>query len=234
MLWLDRLFGWLGGLHIPTLSEWLALLSGPYAAVGYPLVLLAAMLENTVLVTYLVPGGTMLLLAGIYAGQGVLDLPSALVLGWIGTFLGASIDYSIGRWGERTVLRALLRRPSFAGVLGHAGAFLRRYGLVAILVSHFVPQVRALVAVAAGMTRLPYARFALFEAPAALAWASVYILGGYWLADQIPLFEMLLQRFGSVLAVVGLSLLAARLLWPWIRRRRTPPAAEREQPIPPI
>lgn len=53
-----------------TLSEWLALIGRFYDGYGYPLVLVAAALENTFLVTLIFPGGTMVLLGGVYAGLG--------------------------------------------------------------------------------------------------------------------------------------------------------------------
>jgi membrane protein DedA with SNARE-associated domain len=212
----------LPALRLPSLSEWIDLLGGFYDSWGYPLVLIAAALENTFLLTIIVPGGTMVLLGGVYARLGVLELPFVILVGWCGTFVGASIDYALGRWGHQTRLRGLLARPAVAGPLERAGAMLGRYGMLALFGGHFVSQIRSLVAVAAGVTRLPYRRFALYEAPVALVWASAYAVGGYLLADQIPLFEDLLQRFGWVLA----ALTAAFFVWRVLatRRRATPRA----------
>lgn len=190
------------GIRLPTLSEWLALLGGPYGDYGYALVLVAAALENTFLVTFFFPGGTMVLLGGIYARQGLLELPYVVLVGWIGTFCGASFDYAVGRWGERTFLRRLLRHRHAEAPLERAAGLLRRYGFLALMVGHFIPQVRSLVAVAAGAAQLSYRRFVLYEAPAALAWASVYGVGGYLLAEQIPLFEEMMRRFGWAVALL--------------------------------
>lgn len=184
-----------------TLSEWLALIGGFYEGFGYPLVLVAAALENTFLLTIVFPGGTMVLLGGVYARLGYLDLPWVILVGWVGTFLGASVDYWLGRLNDRTWLRRVLEQRHMAGALERAGGLMRRYGPLAFMAGHFVPQVRSLVAVAAGVTRLPYPRFALYEAPAALAWASAYGVGGYFLADQLPLFEWGMQRFGWAVAL---------------------------------
>ena len=191
-----------------------------YGTYGYPIVWFAATLENTFIITWIVPGGTMVLLGGVYAQRGALDLPLVILAGWLGTFCGASIDYAIGRFGERTwPINRLLADKNVSVPLGRAGEMLARYGLWALMVSHFIGQVRSLVAVSAGLTRLPYWRFALYEAPAALAWATLYGLGGYFLADQIPLFEWILQRFGFVIAILTVAFLAYKM-WPSMFPRR--------------
>ncbi|HEV8637369.1 MAG TPA: DedA family protein [Chloroflexota bacterium] len=202
------------GVHLPTLSEWIELLGGFYAGWGYPLVLAAAALENTLLVTFFFPGGTMVLLGGVYARLGTLELPWVILVGWIGTYLGASFDYWVGRLGERGPFARVLGRRELRSPLARAGALLARYGMLALLGGHFVSQIRSLVAVAAGITRLPYRRFALYEAPAALAWATVYGVGGYLLADQLPRFEAMMNRFGWVAALISAALLAWRFWRP--------------------
>lgn len=166
----------------------------------------------------------MVLLGGVYSRLGSLELPLVILVGWIGTFIGASFDYAIGRFNDRTWLRRVMEQRHLAGALDRAGELLRRYGPFAFLLGHFIAQVRSLVFVAAGATRLPYWRFALYEAPAALVWSTVYGIGGYVLADQLPLFEEIMRRFGWGVAI----LIGAFLTWKfWIRPRRravqTPP-----------
>ncbi|TAK21360.1 MAG: DedA family protein [Chloroflexota bacterium] len=208
------------GIHLPGLSEWITILGGFYGAWGYPAILLAAAIENTLLVTLIFPGGTMVLLGGVYAGLGILDLPSVIAVGWVGTFLGASFDYAIGRGGHAGPTSRLLRKPMLAKPLERAGRMLARYGLPALIAGHFISHIRSLVAVAAGLTGMPYLRFALFEAPAALLWAGAYAIGGYFLADQIPLFEEILTRFGGFLAA-GISLFVAWQVWRSVWSART-------------
>ena len=200
--------------RLPTLTEWIALLGGFYEGWGYPLVLVAAALENTLLVTFFFPGGTMVLLGGVYSRIGTLELPLVILVGWIGTFLGASFDFAVGRLGERGPFASLLRRGALQQPMNRARALLDRYGFLALMGSHFVSQIRSLVAVAAGATGMPYWRFALYEAPAALAWATVYGIGGYALADRLPLFEEIMARFGWAVALLVGAFLAWKVWWP--------------------
>jgi membrane-associated protein len=206
--------------RVPTLTEWIALLGGFYDGWGYPLVLIAAALENTLLVTFFFPGGTMVLLGGVYSRLGTLQLPLVILAGWVGTFLGASFDFAVGRLGERGPFGPVLRRRELQPPLTRARALLDRYGFLALLGSHFVSQLRSLVAVAAGATGMPYWRFAMYEAPAALAWSTVYGIGGYLLADQLPLFEQIMSRFGWAVALA----VGAFLAWKLWRPARAPSA----------
>jgi membrane-associated protein len=162
----------------------------------------------------------MVLLGGVYSRIGALELPWVILVGWIGTFLGASFDYTIGRFNDRTWLRRVMEQRHMADALDRAGDLLRRYGPLAFLLGHFVAQIRSLVFVAAGATRLPYWRFALYEAPAALAWTTVYAIGGYFLADQLPLFEQIMKSFGWVVALA----IGAFVTWKvWLQPRRRAP-----------
>lgn len=205
--------------RIPSLTEWIELLGGLYGQWGYLIVPVAAAIENTLFVTFFFPGGTMVILGGVYARLGQLELPLVILLGWLGTFAGASLDYAIGRWGYSGPLGRLLRSEVVAQPLEKAGEMFLKYGFLALMAGHFVGQIRSLVAVAAGVTRMPYWRFALYEAPAALAWSAAYAIGGYALADQLPLFEQVMQRFGWA---VGL---AVGLFFAW-KLSRTPRRVE--------
>lgn len=214
-------------IQLPSLSEWIAILGGVYGAWGYPVIFLAATIENTFVLTWIVPGGTMVLLGGIYANLGELQLPWVILVGFAGTFSGASIDYALGRWGQH-LLRPILEQPDTKAGLDRVGWLLDRYGMLALFAGHFVGPLRSLVALSAGLARMPYSRFALFEAPAAFAWAAAYGIGGYFLADQIPLLESVLERFGWALAAFA----AAFFVWKLYLRPRwrastdaPPPAA---------
>ncbi len=188
-------------LHLPTFSEWVALLGGLYDRWGYAIVPIAAALENTFILNLFFPGGTILILGGVYARIGHLDLAVVIVLGWLGTFLGASFDYWVGRGGGRGPLARLLAHPRVAPPLAHAGALLARYGFLAFVGGHFTSHTRSVIAIAAALSGIPPGRFMLYELPAAFIWSTTYVVGGYLLADQLHVFEEFLNRFGWYVAM---------------------------------
>jgi membrane-associated protein len=209
---------------MPDLHGLFEALRTAYGAWGYPLVLAGALLENTVLLGLLLPGGSLVLLGAVYAQQGMLSLPLVLVLGWLGMVLGTSIDYALGRWALHNVLcRANLAarlEPKFAD----ARRFLMRHGAWALVVAHFVGHLRSFVAITAGMGRLPYRRFLCYEAVAAMAWNLIWVLAGYALGDKLDRLQRLMGGAGlAVLCAIAIGLIAARVVARLRSRRHAAP-----------
>lgn len=160
------------------MNEWLTWLLDTVQAVD-PVVRtlvagLAIMLETSVLVGLVVPGDTIVIIAGTAVGspwEGVA-LGVAVVIGaligesigfWLGRFLGPRIRYSrLGaRIGERSWIRAEL--------------YVNRRGGIAIFLSRFLPVLHSLVPLTVGMTGFAYRRFLAWTAPACILWATIYV-----------------------------------------------------------
>src|SRR5262245_10076061 len=69
-----------------------------YEHYGYLLVFLGALGENTALLGFVLPGGSLALLGAFYARQGTLNLGLVILLAWLGTVIGYSADYALGRY----------------------------------------------------------------------------------------------------------------------------------------
>lgn len=191
-----------------------------YATWGYPVVLLGALLENTVLLGLVLPGGSLVLLGAVYAQRGTLALPLVFALGWLGMLLGTSLDYALGRWGLRPVSR---RSPRLAEwlepKLAEARRFLARHGAWALVLAHFIGHVRSFVALTAGASRLPYRRFLVYEGIAALAWNVVWVTAGYLVGENLDRLQHLLG--GAGLGLAGLALVGYGV-YRLLARRRPP------------
>lgn len=135
---------------------------------------LAVMLETSVLVGLIVPGDTMVIVAGTAVGsplEGVL-LAAAVVVGallgesfgfWLGRFFGPRIRAS--RLGQRLGERNWVR----------ADRYLSRRGGPAIFLSRFLPVLHSLVPLTVGMSGYSYRRFLAWTTPACIIWAGLYI-----------------------------------------------------------
>ncbi|HEX2514861.1 MAG TPA: hypothetical protein VH257_09175, partial [Chloroflexota bacterium] len=64
-----------------------------------------------------------------------------------------------------------------------------------------------------GASGLPWRRFLVMEAPAALLWSTVYAGGGYVLASQWSTFELILRRMGWVGTVVAVAVIGGWYFW---------------------
>jgi membrane protein DedA with SNARE-associated domain len=202
---------------MPDLHDLLDGLRGAYDTYGYPLVFVGALLENTILLGLFLPGGTLVLLGAVYAQQGRMALAGVLLLGWMGTVAGTSLDYALGRWGLQPALGNTGLMRKLQPGLDEAGRFIARYGPWAFLLAHFIGHVRSFVAITAGTTNLPYSRFLLYEGAAALVWNLLFVGTGYFLGRNIEQLQQLLSRGGlAILFVVAAAYVGYRLL----RRRR--------------
>lgn len=179
----------------------------------------AIMLETSVLVGLVVPGDTIVIVAGTaVSGVGEAALLIAAVL--VGALIGESIGFWLGRWlGPRirfSRFGRLVRETNWV----RAEVYLRRRGGPAIFLSRFLPVLHSLVPLTVGMSGFAYRRFLLWTAPACAVWSIAYVsvaaaaAGGYReLADSLHvagyLFVGVIAGF-LVLAYVAKRIISAR------------------------
>ncbi|WP_404447397.1 DedA family protein [Microbacterium marinum] len=179
----------------------------------------AIMLETSVLVGLIVPGDTIVIVAGTAVGsvgEGAILVVTVLV----GALVGESIGFALGRW-----LGPRIRFSRFGALIGEknwirAELYLRRRGGVAIFLSRFLPVLHSLVPLTVGMSGYAYRRFLAWTLPACAIWSIAYVsvsaaaAGGYReLADSLHfaayLFVGVIAAF-LVLAYVIKRVIAAR------------------------
>ncbi|MDN3494427.1 DedA family protein [Planococcus sp. APC 4015] len=135
---------------------------------------LAIMLETSVLVGLVVPGDTIV----IVAGTAVASPLEGVLLG-VAVVIGALIGESIGFWLGR-LLGPKIRDSRLGRRIGHdnwakSERYLQRRGGPAIFLSRFLPVLHSLVPLTVGMSEYSYRRFLAWTTPACILWASLYI-----------------------------------------------------------
>lgn len=180
--------------------------------------------ENTAFLGLLLPGNSLALLGAFYARIGTLNLGWVIFFSTLGTILGYHVDYLFGRFAlERLLIRwsasRFGQRLRLAGRIRLSRRMLTRHGGKAILLSHTVGHLRSFVALSAGLTRMRYSRFLLFEIVAALLWNTLYSLMGYFIAVEIDLLQLFFERAGWVFAGSFLILVVVWQIWKRRQRR---------------
>jgi membrane protein DedA with SNARE-associated domain len=182
---------------------------------GYLVVFFGVMLESAGVP---LPGETVLIAAGALVHRGILDPADVLFFGIFGAITGDQIGYWIGRRGGRPFV---LRWGRYVFVnrerLAQAEAFFARHGGRAVFFARFVAGLRIFGALVAGISRMPWGRFALYNALGGTVWATAAVSLGYFLWASISLVEHWAGR-ASLLLVVALVLV---LLLRWVYRRAT-------------
>lgn len=186
------------------------LLRGAIVHYGYWAVAVALLLENTGIP---VPGETVLLLASFLAySEHELQLSWIIIVGTVAATLGDNLGYAIGHSGGRPLLeryRELLRlRPA---TLERGDRLFARYGAVAVFFARFVFGLRIVAGPLAGVLRMPWKKFLLFNFLGAFLWVAVIAGVGYFFGRHWARLVQDLKWFDVTVAIV--VLVAALYFW---------------------
>jgi membrane protein DedA with SNARE-associated domain len=132
------------------------------------------------------PSEVILPLAGYVASQGKMNLVAAIVGATLGSYLGALALYVLGALLGRDRLRHIVDRLPLVDVsdVDKAEDWFRRYGSAAVFIGRFVPVVRSVISIPAGVERMPLWQFSVYTLLGSAVWNSIFIVGGYQLGDR--------------------------------------------------
>jgi membrane protein DedA with SNARE-associated domain/membrane-associated phospholipid phosphatase len=185
---------------------------------GYLVILFGVMLESTGVP---LPGETILLASGVLVQRGHLDLGDAIVFGILGAVIGDQIGYWLGREGGRPFV---LRWGRYVFItpqrLARAEAFFGRHGGKAVFMIRFFSGLRVFGALVAGISRMRWTTFILYNALGGAVWATAVVLLGYFLGSSIGLVERWLGR-ATLMLLAGLAVVVAfYLAYRWAAHNR--------------
>lgn len=186
-----------------------------FESYGYLTVFLAPLLENTIFLGALIPGVLVMMLAGLSAHDGLIDIWWAIPLAIAGAWIGDTISYGIGRFGwQRLGPESRLVRWSerMRGPLLENSVWL-------VLLYHFAGYSRLIGPAASGFIRMPLRRWMLLDYAGAAIWVASYMAAGYLLGvfglslddsdRNVRIFEAILFAMGA-LAVITVVLRSRR------------------------
>jgi membrane-associated protein len=182
----------------------------------YALIFVIALLDSVVPV---VPSETAVILGGIAAGQGDLNIAVVIAAGAIGAVSGDSLAYSIGHRFSARIQRWYGAKPKRAKQLAWAENQLRTRGGTLLLTARFIPGGRTVITLSSGITRQVRWRFTVFVVIACAIWAGYGAGLGYFFGTQFEdsHTKAFLIAFGTALAITALLEIVRHRL----RRRRT-------------
>ena len=202
----------------PDLEGALTDLSDTLGAWTYALVAGLAFLETGAFVGLVAPGETAVVLGGVVAARGGVDLVPMLLLVWMAAAAGDLASFMLGR---RLGRRFLVARGPRLGItpdrLVRVDAFFDRHGAKAILVGRFVGIIRAVSPFLAGSSGLRFRAFLPWSLLGTLVWASAFTLVGYAFSNSFSAAAGVLTHGALAVAVAAAAALGAREL---IRARR--------------
>src|SRR5579859_2636077 len=149
------------------------------------------------------PGETMLITAAAYAGAGHLQIPLVIGAATLGAIMGDNLGYIIGRTGGRSIVERYGKYVRLdQGKLEAAERFFRQHGDKTVFFGRFVAVLRAWAAFLAGLNRMHWAKFFVFNAAGGIVWSVLYGTLAFYLGKNLPL----LQKIVSAIGIAGVAL----------------------------
>jgi membrane-associated protein len=188
------------------LDQTLAAIAGQYGPWLYALVFVVIFAETGLVVFPLLPGDSLLFIAGTVVATAGLNVHVLVGLLIVAAVLGDSVNYSIGRYIGPKVFEKPDSRWFKQEYLQRTQAFYDRYGGVTIIIGRFVPIIRTFAPFLAGVAGMSYRKFLSYNVIGGVLWISSLVYAGY-LFGNIPWVKNNLSLI--VIAIVVVSLIPA-------------------------
>jgi membrane-associated protein len=189
-----------------------------YGAWVYLILFLIVFAETGLVVTPFLPGDSLLFVAGTLAAAGGMDGGLLIVLLCIAAILGDSVNYAVGKHvGDRMVKSGRFIRQEH---IDRTHAFYEKYGGKTIVIARFVPIVRTFAPFVAGIGKMDYKRFLVFNVTGGILWVLSLTTAGYFFGN-LPIVKNNLSLV--VLGIVVASIMPAVI--EYVRHRRAAAAA---------
>ena len=175
---------------------------------GYLVLFAIVFAESGLLVGFFLPGDSLLFTVGIVAGAGRLNIAGTIVMLAIASILGDGIGFFLGSTLGYSLFKNTKSRIFRREYLDRTHEFYERHGGKTIIYAKFVPIIRTFAAFIAGVGKMHYGRFLMFNVVGAAGWVTSMITLGYLLGN-VPLIRNNFEKV--VLLIIAISLIPAVL-----------------------
>ncbi len=189
---------------------------------GYLIVFLFPFLESVAFTGLFIPGETVVVLAGFLSSQGYLDLGDCLVAISLGAVLGDTAGYALGKMIGRAYFERHQRILFLkAKHINKTEEYFSRHGGKVIFLARFTHLLRAMAPFVAGMSRMRYRTFVLFNVTGGIIWVCCFTLLGYFFGESWQLIDKWAGRAGVFILFVFLVIAGFGYLYRTAAKGRT-------------
>jgi len=147
----------------------------------YVLLVTIIFAETGLVFASLLPGDSLLFVAGAICAMGKMDLTLLMLLLTTAAIVGDAVNYSVGRWfGKALITRTRLVNPAR---LAYTQGFFDRYGGQTIVIARFLPIARTMAPFVAGFAKMEPKKFFLFNFSGGILWVVSLTAAGYWFGN---------------------------------------------------
>lgn len=190
---------------------------------GYLVLFLIVFAESGMLIGFFLPGDSMLFTVGVVAGAGQLPIGPTIALLTVASILGDGCGFWLGSTLGYSLFQRTSSRIFRREHLERTHEFYERHGGKTIVFAKFLPIIRTFAAFIAGVGKMRYSRFILFNIVGAAGWVTSMISLGYLLGN-VPIVRRNFEKF--VLLIIVVSLVPAAMQ-AWKARKKSPAAIQK-------
>ncbi|MEQ4486686.1 DedA family protein [Cohnella silvisoli] len=196
-----------------TLHEWLSQILVWIESLGYWGIIIGLAIE-------VIPSEIVLAYAGYLVYKGDITFLGAVICGTIGAILQQWLLYAIGRYGGRPFLdkfgKFLHLKPKHVDI---AEKWFAKYGPVIVFTGRFVPVMRQVVSIPAGMARMKLSQFTLLTVLASIPWSILFVWLGSSLGENWENIKGEAAKYVQPIILIAIALLVAYFLYQYLRKR---------------
>lgn len=192
---------------------------------GYPGIVFLMTLESSV---FPVPSELVMPQAGYLASTGVMSLPLVILLGVVGSWLGALLNYVVAMW---------LGRPFFLKYgkyffcppekFAMVERFFQAHGEISTFTGRLIPVVRHLISIPAGLTKMKMSHFLFFTGVGSAIWMTILTYIGYLCGKNMDLIKKY-SHICTIGVLLGCGVLI--VIYTWLHKRRQAKYGKTPQP----
>ncbi len=202
------------------LDKYLGVLIQNYGLWTYLILFLVIFCETGLVVTPFLPGDSLLFAVGAFAATEVLNIYWLLIILGAAATLGNVVNYQIGYFIGPRIFQMEKVRLLNKEHLERTHAFYQKHGGKTIVIARFLPIIRTFAPFVAGIGRMNYLSFTVYNVVGCIAWVAGFVLGGYYFGN-IPAIK---RNFTIVIfAIIIISMLPAIIKFLQVSFRSTKP-----------
>ncbi|MBA4349203.1 MAG: DedA family protein [Thermodesulfovibrio sp.] len=186
-----------------------------YGTLTYIILFLIIFCETGLVVTPILPGDSLLFVTGAFAAQGSLNAMLVWTLLSIAAVAGNIVNYQIGYLVGPKVFQKEDSRFFKKEYLERTHKFYEKHGGKTIVIARFLPIIRTFAPFVAGIGRMNYKRFSVYNIVGSVAWITTFVFGGYYFGN-IPVVKQHLTLV--ILAIIIISVIPGVI--EFLRHRR--------------
>ncbi len=191
---------------------------------GYPGLFLLIVLESTMVP---IPSLLVMPFAGFLASRGDFSLPDILILNTAAALTGSLISYWLGRAGGKPLLlkygKYVFVRPKD---IEKTEEYFAKHGGKTVFIARFLPVVRHLISIPAGIAKMPILPFSALTAAGATIWGGGLMLLGYWLRENWEPVSEKMKHYDHLIAAGVVVIIAVVAIRFYLQRRKAQAAAK--------